>query len=351
MLAAANKKGLPEEERYALSHLVVTRPLETEYAKRLKELNEQHGFDPEPVDAELLRAQFRAAEPHKFEQDVSAVSVLENVGFHTGADLDPVEVSVQRPEPSVEADHVEIEPEVVEVVDHEVILDAEEAESDLAPSDEQRFQKEYESIKFYIENGYDELAAKNLDQMVSDFGERPSLIDLRDKLNSTAANGNANGNGNGGGHSFSIDEIRSEFGLEGSETNDDVTDDYETLYQKAVAYQEMGLMEQAIKAFQDAISLVSPKDGTRRFFYCANLLGYCFLNSGMAHLAVTWYKRALETANLSDDETLGLRYELGIAFESDGDSDNASKYFEQVYAENVNFRDVAERVKHLTVSR
>lgn len=345
MLAAANKSGQPEEERYALSHLVVTRPLETEYAKRLQELNEQHGFDPEPVDAELLRAQFRTAEPHKFQEDESAVSVLESQGFHTGADLDPVEPLVKRSERSAETKHIEIEPEVVEVVDHEVILNAEEAESDLAPSDEQRFQKEYESIKFYIENGYDELAAKNLDQMIAEFGERPSLAELRKRLNAPATNGN------GAGHSLSLDEIRSEFGLEGSETNDGVTDDYETLYQMAVAYQEMGLMEQAIKGFQDAISLVSPKDGTRRFFYCANLLGYCFLNSGMAHLAVTWYKRALETANLSDDEALGLRYELGIAFEADGDSENASKYFEQVYAENVDFRDVGERVKHLTASR
>lgn len=344
MLAAANKEGLPEEERYALSHLVVTRPLETEYAKRLNELNEKHGFDPEPVDAELLRAQFRSAEPHKFENDESAVSVFKDQGFHTGADLDPAKESVERYEPGVEAKHFEFEPEVVEVVDHAMIVDPEETLSGLEHSDEQRFQKEYESIKFYIESGYDELATKNLDQMVAEFGERPSLADLRKRLNARPANGN------GAGHSLSIDEIRTEFGLEEAETVDEITDDYETLYQMAVAYQEMGLTEQAIKGFQDAINLVSPKDGTRRFFYCANLLGYCFLSTGMANLAITWYKRALETVNLSDDDILGLRYELGIAFEANGDSDSATKYFEQVYAEDVNFRDVAERVKHLTVS-
>ena len=69
----------------------------------------------------------------------------------------------------------------------------------------------------------------------------------------------------------------------------------------------------------------------------------------MANLALTWYQRALETKDLSDDEKQGVWYELAHAYEAEGDVENAGKYFEQVYAENVDYRDVGERIKRLAV--
>jgi tetratricopeptide (TPR) repeat protein len=118
----------------------------------------------------------------------------------------------------------------------------------------------------------------------------------------------------------------------------------------AVAYQEMGLMEEAIKEFQDAINVVTPADGTRRFFQCANLLGHCFMEKGMPNLALMWFKRALETAGLREEEKQGLWYELAHAYEADGDPANAFKYFEQIYAENVDYRDVGKRLERLHVT-
>ena len=95
----------------------------------------------------------------------------------------------------------------------------------------------------------------------------------------------------------------------------------------------------------DAVNIVSPNDGTRRFFQCANLLGHCFMEQGMPKLALKWFNRTLETAGLQEEEKQALWYEVGAAFEMDGDVENAAKYFELVYAENVDFRDVRERVK------
>lgn len=145
--------------------------------------------------------------------------------------------------------------------------------------------------------------------------------------------------------SLDLDEIRSEFGLEELDTSDD--GDYDTHYQLAIAYQEMGLTEEAIKEYQDAISLVEPGDPLRRFFQCATLLGHCFMQTGMAHLSLTWYRRALETPGLQEEEKHGLWYELAAAFEASGDYDNAARYYEQVYAENVHFRDVSDRIKSI----
>jgi pilus assembly protein FimV len=145
-----------------------------------------------------------------------------------------------------------------------------------------------------------------------------------------------------------MEEFRNELGLEDSEVADD--GDYETHYHMAVAYQEMGLMEEAIKEYQDAINAVAPNDGSRRFFQCANLLGHCFVEKGMPNLAVMWFRRALETRGLMDEEKQGLWYELAHAYEADGDQDKAFKYFEKIYAENVDYRDVGKRLERLHVN-
>jgi len=105
------------------------------------------------------------------------------------------------------------------------------------------------------------------------------------------------------------------------------------------------LTEDAIRIFQEAIALVSPLDGTRRFFHCANLLGHCFMATGHASMAVTWFSRALETPNLDDSERHGLWYELATAYDAAGNAVDAHRFYEQVYTENVDFRDVASRVR------
>ncbi len=340
---AARKLGVAEDERFALSHLVVTRPFEKDYSVRLDELNEANGFAAEAIDADLVRAQFRNLEKPKFHHDVPDVSVVHNNGFRTAGDFDVSKFDAPEPEHRMfETDFAFKSAAIEEEAHQATIFEPDEAPADGGVSDEQRFLKEVESVRFYVENDYRDLAEKALAELTAEFGERAEIAELRGLMVGLVAEIVPS-------HSFSIDEIRSEFGLE---ENDRAADegDYDTHYQMAVAYQEMGLMEQAIKEYQDAINLVSPRDGTRRFFQCANLMGHCFLSSGMANLAVTWYSRSLETPDLNDDETQGLWYELALAYEADGDVENAGKFFELVYAENVDFRDVAERVKHITIS-
>jgi tetratricopeptide (TPR) repeat protein len=210
------------------------------------------------------------------------------------------------------------------------------------------FKTEVESIRFYIENGYNDLAEKAVDELRQKFGDRPEIVELEALLDSPqgiAADVIAEGN-TSSSSAFDLEDLRSELGLIDSEPAND--GDYETLYQTAVAYKEMGLHEQAIKEFQDAADLVSPNDGTRRFFNCANLLGHCFMEMGKPNLAVKWHQRSLESYDINDDERRGVWYELGIAYEADGDTASAAKYFEQVYAENIDFRDIGDRMRNLS---
>lgn len=132
-----------------------------------------------------------------------------------------------------------------------------------------------------------------------------------------------------------------------SEEDTELKADYEMHFHMATAYRGMGLMEKAIKEFQDAINLVEANDDTRRYFQCANLLGHCFMEKQMPNPAMMWFNRALEVADLEDEEKHALYYEIGNAFEMNDERKKAVNYFEKLYAENVDFRDVSRRLETL----
>lgn len=336
LYGAASSKASVDDERFALTQLVVIRPHETRYRDRLNEINEEFGYDESSIDEELLKAQFAKEETSEIPDDLNGHGQDTNV--------------VERNGHFVEGTVVENASEFVLEQPDEAV--ASEAVS-LSHSDEQKIQKEIESISFYIENDYNDLAEKALAELAREFGDREEFANLRRKIGAEYIEETpvvaAVITDDPRASTLGISEIRSEFGIEGSDETDG--DDYETHYHTAVAYQEMGLLEEAIREFQDAVNLTQPKDGTRRFFQCSNLLGHCFLQNGKPKHAITWIERALETPDISDEEHHGLWYELALAYEAKGDESGAAKYFEQVYAENVDFRDVSERVKNLVVSQ
>lgn len=127
-------------------------------------------------------------------------------------------------------------------------------------------------------------------------------------------------------------------------------DDFETSYQTGIVYREMGLIEDSIREFQDAIKRVTPLDGTRRYFLCCNMLGLCFMEKEMPTIAIMWFNQGLQSNHLSQFEINGMRYELANAYEKAGDNQKARQVFEEIYAVDVSFRDVGTRLMSLLKS-
>lgn len=317
---AAHDQHSVEDERFALAHLTILRPHEGQLRDRLAQINEEYGFDEAVVDAELVKAQFEV-EPEAVDEAIKQ-------------ETPTTEISESFETPEKAAD---------ERNGNDIVLPQTGAA---------KYLKEIESIEFYVDNDYHELAEKSLNELAAEYGERDEIVFLRAKLNGTVSSAGASVAIDEPvpveARAFGIDEMRSEFGLESDESPSD--DDFDTHYHTAVAYQEMGLYEQAIAEFQDAASLISANDGTRRFFQCATLLGHCFVANGNPNHAVTWLNRALEAPDLNDDEKQGIWYELAMAYEADGDVGNSARFLETIYAENLDYRDVAERVKNLMVA-
>ena len=115
-------------------------------------------------------------------------------------------------------------------------------------------------------------------------------------------------------------------------------EDYASHYDLGVAFKEMGLIDEAIAQFQKALR----GDSHRVRSYEA--LGQCFVEKGQLQVAVTLLKRSLETSRADDQQLVGVLYLLGYASEVMARHADALGYYQRVFAVDIEFRDVAQRV-------
>lgn len=141
-------------------------------------------------------------------------------------------------------------------------------------------------------------------------------------------------------------EVFQEFRNELGEMNDE-DEDLETHYNLGIAYREMGLLDEAIGEFQKVAQAVQRGKPFAYAMNCAAMLALSFMDKGEPKIAALWYERALNTPGLDQEAVLALRYDLGTSLESAGESDSALDHFRQVYAMNIDYRDVADRIAML----
>ena len=365
-----------EDERYALSQLVMIAPHEVRYAQRLQELKIQYGFEeteykvadsienssenvPEFENFDVIgdesadeNSQLYDADFGDSDGNFEYATEEKSFEFNQNGSSNGSTVSVS----TVEKPEDYIVEGVLDEIYSTETAPKELETTELKPADEIKLVSEIESIEFYIAQGYKELAEKTLNTLTEKFGNRLELAELRAKMDNTLSPFAMNGAPKAekiekieqvleAKSEDDFNDFRSGLGLEESEQK--AEGDYETHYHTATAYHEMGLMEEAIREFQDAINLAKPDDGTRRFFQCANLLGHCFMEKTMPNLALTWYRRGLETVGLSEEEKQAIYYEIGNAYEIGEEKEKAIEYFEKIYAENIDYRDISKRLKFL----
>jgi tetratricopeptide (TPR) repeat protein len=376
-----------EDERYALSQLVMIAPHEMAFAQRLQEIKAEYGFEEADIEPVIFGGASDAEIPsfesfHLNDSNGSGGQIYEGTFGELNGDFSLSAASFGELNGNgengfalVNGNHKDND-YIVEGIISETNLpevEAIEEKSDifeLKPSDELRLAQEIESVEFYIAQGYKDLAEKTLNSLEERFGTREEISELRlqldDSLQTLAAKSKPEKNkaveeiieteeiaeaekiveevSDAKGFDI-LDEFKIDLGFEENEVED--AGDYDTHYHMAIAYKEMGLMEDAIREFQDAINLVQTNDRTRRFFQCANLLGHCFMEKAMPNLALMWFRRGLEVVDLSEEEKHALYYEIGCAYEIGGDNEKALEYFEKIYAENVDYRDVSQRLGNL----
>jgi len=240
---------------------------------------------------------------------------------------DEEEVSAEDEE---EVEASEDDEEVIESVDDEDSDEAEEVEGSVKEQDVE-IEEPDEEVELVADNEKELEASEDLENSVEE-----NLED--DETEETDAVVEQVDEGSAG-----LEDIRTVLNADADE--EDADDVYETHYHHAVAYKEMGLMEDAIREFQNAIKCIAPTDEDGKYLQCSTLLGHCFMEKDMPKLAVMWFTRAYEVEGLNSDERQALQYELANAHEANGDIDKAREQFEEIYAFDVDYRDVSERLE------
>lgn len=136
-----------------------------------------------------------------------------------------------------------------------------------------------------------------------------------------------------------LEEIIDEFkqGVQNSISGED----HESHYDLGMAYMEMGLYDEAIAEFQ-----IAQKGGPMEL-KSLEMIALCCLEKNEPAEAVKELTRALELPGHGPDETISIRYNLGMAHDRLGNLDRALQHFEEVYVLNVDFLKVATKVREL----
>lgn len=472
---AARLNNAFEDEQFALSQYLLMSPHDTARSNRLKEIRDLYGISNDAVQVEqLLNPQSKDIPTYESfanlsndeslsNNDVQIVDeqnivVTDNVEIVSGEQIilsDETFASENHFESNdFDAQAIENFAESTdfnEVISTEIPEENTTEDADLSPSDEMKFDEEVESVKFYIEQGYTNLAEKAFADLEKSFGNRQQVVELREKLFGSNTSGSEsfdevaetenvivenveadiqtpdadvyspteNVSSNESANEFvdenvgveefvvaeesheafeesakeefkasdfaenleqtesvetsetvsqefveeeisateefveeesrytnSFESLRDELAFEESEEEIE-SDDYEEHYQRATVYQEMGLLEEALRGFQDAVKCVQANDGTRRFFNCCTLIGHCFMEKEMPNPALQWFERAFETPELTVEEKQAINYEIANAYEVSGEYEKAFEQFELIYAMDVDYRNVSERLETL----
>ena len=115
-------------------------------------------------------------------------------------------------------------------------------------------------------------------------------------------------------------------------------EDYESHYDLGVAYKEMGLMDEAVAEFQKALR------GTTNRVRSYEALGQCFVEKEQYQVAASVLSRAIALGEGDDHHLVGVLYLLGRATEALSKHGDALDYYQRVFAVDIEFRDVAERI-------
>lgn len=106
----------------------------------------------------------------------------------------------------------------------------------------------------------------------------------------------------------------------------------ELLYQR-------GMLDEAIGQFQQA------QRNPQRRIDALYFMGSCFKAKGQYDIAAAQLQKAAEELPTMDDTKMAILYELGEVLEAQGDLDAALSHFKSIYAVDIGYKNVAEKIE------
>lgn len=131
-------------------------------------------------------------------------------------------------------------------------------------------------------------------------------------------------------------------GMREKAKHDESPETAEQHFKLAQHYLEMGLQDEAIRAFE--VAARSP----RHRFRVGALVAKLYLDQGDRLHAIEWYERAAEAPAPDAASAHALLYDLATVLEAHGENARALAVFLELQAEAGDYRDLTARLEHLT---
>lgn len=173
-------------------------------------------------------------------------------------------------------------------------------------------------------------------------------LDLLDAIDSGVPA--ATGSSRGGGfdpHQVSVESVFEQFkaGVAAQVADSDAA----THYDLGVAYQEMGLLQDAINEFH-----LAARDPERQCV-CESMVGMIHLSLGDVSAAIDAFIKGLNAGHRTVDQELALSYEIGNAYDAQGAGEQAAYYFQLAARIDPGYDDprgsAAERIRRIESGR
>ncbi len=100
----------------------------------------------------------------------------------------------------------------------------------------------------------------------------------------------------------------------------------------------MGLLDEAIRELQAAVR--EPNAPAQAF----ELLGESFIEKGQARVATRLLAKAVAERQFGDRESLGVLYQLGVAYQETGETSKALECYERIFSIDIDYRDIKDRI-------
>lgn len=141
---------------------------------------------------------------------------------------------------------------------------------------------------------------------------------------------------------FSLEEEKEQFRFDDlSRRVEAYPNDLGLRYELGVMYYDYEYYDEAISQFQ--LAQKSPKHRLEALYY----LACCFKSKGQPDMAVMQLEAANSQLQVMDDLKKHVIYTLGQIAEEAGDMDKAFNYYKDVYAADIGFEDIGERMQRV----
>ncbi len=201
-----------------------------------------------------------------------------------------------------------------------------------------------EQIKFYINQAMFENAKKELDPLLKSDPNNNELLKLLSQLEQAVKpimmdERADKKHSKSGEFQEDVNEIFEKFkeGVEQSVSKDDI----KTRYDLAIAYKEMGLLDDAINEFKLVFRLTEDK------IDCLVMIGLCYIDKGDFDIAIKYFKKSLEFPSDDSLQKLAIYYEIANAYDLQGNLKHAFEIFKKIAQKDKTYRDSFGRLQKI----